>query len=172
MYGGIAVLGAMWLAVASLPAGQADQQFGFGRLATEEEIERVDIDVRYDGKGLPAGTGTYAAGKILYLEQCASCHGSELEGNPEVAGSPLVGEGKTVERYWPYAPPLFDYIRRSMPVSAPGSLSNDQVYSLVAFILGEAGITPKELLVDAESLAQVEMPNRDGFIPDDRPDVP
>ncbi len=71
-----------------------------------------------------------------------------------------------------YAPPLFDYIRRAMPVRAPGSLSNDQVYSLVAFILAEAGITAKEGSLNAASLARVEMPNRDGFIPDDRPDVP
>ena len=170
--GGIVLLGALWLTGASLAEGQADKKFGFGRPASERDISPIDIDVRADGQALPVGSGTYAAGSQLYHEQCASCHGKNLEGVPEVGGTPLLGPGKTVQRYWPYAPPLFDYIRRAMPVRAPGSLSNDQVYSLVAFILAEAGITAKEGSLNAKSLARVQMPNRDGFIPDDRPDVP
>lgn len=168
---GIVLLGALWLAVTSLAEGQAGKKFGFGRPASEEHIAAINIDVRADGQGLPVGSGTYEAGSQLYREQCASCHGHTLEGVPEVGGTPLLGPGKTVQRYWPYAPPLFDYIRRAMPVRAPGSLSNDQVYSLVAFILAKAGITTQEGSLNAESLASIEMPNRDGFVPDDRPDV-
>jgi hypothetical protein len=77
----------------------------------------------------------------------------------------------TVESYWPYATTLFDYVRRAMPFQAPGSLSNDEVYAVSAYILGEAKIIDKATVLDAQSLPKVQMPNRDGFIPDPRPEV-
>jgi len=76
----------------------------------------------------------------------------------------------TVESYWPYATTLFDYIRRAMPFSAPGSLSNDEVYAVTAYILAEDKIIDKTTVIDAETLPKVQMPNRDGFIPDPRPE--
>ena len=77
----------------------------------------------------------------------------------------------TVESFWPYATTLFDYIRRAMPFQAPGSLSNDEIYAVSAYILGEAKIIDKATVLDAQSLPKVQMPNRDGFIPDPRPEV-
>jgi len=150
---------------------ETPEAFGFGRSATKAELAVVDSDVRYDGLGLPEGSGTYEQGMAVYKDQCESCHGTNLQGNPEVAGNPLVGPGKTIEKYWPYAPTLFDYIRRSMPLYAPRSLSDTEVYGLVAFILGKAGVISKQRVLDARALAEVRMPNQDGFVPDPRPDV-
>lgn len=152
------------------PAARADG-YGLGRPAGPEDIAPIDLDVRHDGLGLPPGSGSYARGLALYAARCAQCHGAHLEGRPGVGGSPLLGTGKTVQRYWPYAPPLFGYVRRSMPLNAPESLTNDEVYSVVAFILAEAGIFAKTRRLDAAALSAVKMPNRAGFVPDDRPDV-
>src|SRR6201996_3055532 len=162
------------------PGGSA---YPFGTPATNADIEAWDKDVRTDGKGLPAGNGTYKAGAQIYGEQCASCHAPKLEGVrdanlPQGGGPALIG-GRgtlntpkfkiTVESYWPYASTLFDYITRAMPYTAPGSLKPDEVYSLVAFILGEGNIVGKNAVMDAKSLPKVQMPNKDGFYPDDRP---
>ena len=100
---------------------------------------------------------------------CALCHGDKLQGNPTagIGGDKLIGGRgtltsatpvKTVESYWPYATTLFDYVKRSMPFTAPGSLSNEQVYNVVAYILGEANIVPKNAALDAKSLPGVQMP--------------
>jgi S-disulfanyl-L-cysteine oxidoreductase SoxD len=91
----------------------------------------------------------------------ASARGTLASTNPVV----------TVESYWPYATTLFDYIRRAMPFSSPGSLSNDEVYAVTAYILGEGKIVDKTTVIDAETLPKVQMPNRDGFIPDPRPEL-
>ena len=158
-------------------------QYPFGTPATKAEIEAWDKDVRPDGMGLPAGSGTYKAGAQIYGEQCASCHGDKLQGIrdpnlPQGGGPALIG-GRgtlntpnfkiTVESYWPYATTLYDYVLRAMPYTAPGSLKPDEVYSLVAFILGEGNIIDKKTAMDAKSLAKVRMPNRDNFFPDNRP---
>lgn len=114
------------------------------------------------------------------MAQCAACHGEQLEGIPELGGDKLIGGRdslaggspvKTVESYWPYATTLFDYVKRAMPLVAPGSLSDDEVYAVSAFILAEAGIIGRDQLIDATTLPEVLMPNRDGFVPDPRPDV-
>jgi S-disulfanyl-L-cysteine oxidoreductase SoxD len=158
-------------------------QYPFGTPATKAEIEAWDKDVRPDGMGLPAGSGTYKAGAQLYGEQCASCHGDKLQGirdpNLPQGGGPALISGRgtlntpnfkiTVESYWPYATTLYDYVLRAMPYTAPGSLKPDEVYSLVAFILGESNIIDKKTAMDAKSLAKVRMPNRDNFFPDNRP---
>jgi hypothetical protein len=174
-----------------IPLSASGQQNGypggadlpFGTPATKAEIEAWDKDVRPDGMGLPAGSGTYKAGQQIYAEQCASCHGAKLEGIrdpnlPQGGGPALVG-GRgtlntthfkiTVESYWPYAGTLFDYITRAMPYTAPGSLKPDEVYSLVAFILGEGNVIGKNTVMDAKALPKVQMPNRDGFFLDNRP---
>jgi S-disulfanyl-L-cysteine oxidoreductase SoxD len=154
--------------------------YDFGSTPTEEEIAAIDIDAMPDGRGLPPGSGTHEQGKEVYMAQCAGCHGEQLEGIAELGGDKLIGGRgslasgspiKTVESYWPYAPTVFDYIKRAMPLPAPGSLSDDEVYALTAFILAEADIIDRDETMDAQTLPEVEMPNRGGFVPDPRPDV-
>ena len=124
----------------------------------------------------------YEDGKKVYAESCAACHGEKLEGLPPpgAGGDKLIGGRgslasaapvKTVESYWPYASTLFDYVKRAMPFNAPGNLTDDQVYAVTAYILGEANIVPKTAVMDAASLPKVEMPNRKGFVPDPRPEI-
>ena len=154
--------------------------YDFGSTPTEEEIAAIDIDAMPDGRGLPPGSGTYDQGRDVYMAQCAGCHGEDLQGITELGGDRLIGGRgslaggspiKTVESYWPYASTLFDYIKRAMPLPAPGSLSDGEVYALTAFILAEANIIDQDQVMDASTLPEVEMPNRAGFIPDPRPDV-
>lgn len=146
--------------------------YDFGRPATPGEIALWDIDVRPDGKGLPPGNGTVAQGKQLFADNCAACHGDNGVGGikDRLAGGQgtLASEApvKTVGSYWPYATTLYDYIHRAMPYQAPGSLSNDDYYSLAAYILSLNGILPDDGKLDRESLPKIKMPNRDGFVPD------
>jgi len=151
--------------------------FGFGKPATPQEIALLDIDVRPDGKGLPQGSGTVLAGKAIYAAKCAACHGKTGVEGPnnrlvsitenEAAGTENSKE-KTIGNYWPYATTLFDYIRRAMPFNAPGSLTNEEVYALTAFLLNANKIIPAEATINAETLPKVVMPAQKLFIPDDR----
>lgn len=154
--------------------------YDFGTTATAEEIAAIDIDAMPDGRGMPPGSGTYDQGKEVYTTNCLACHAADLTGVAEVGAAALIGgrgsltsdaPSKTIESYWPYASTVFDYVKRAMPFNAPGSLTDDEVYSVVAYILGEANIVDKTATLDAASLAKVEMPNKDGFIADPRPDV-
>lgn len=157
--------------------------YPFGTPATQADIGAWNVDVRPDGTGLPPGSGTFEEGQRLFAERCAVCHGQNLEGisNPNLpqGGGPALIGGRgtlntpkfnmTVESYWPYASTLYDYILRAMPYTAPSSLKPDEVYSLVAFILGRANIIDTKTVMDAKSLPKVQMPNRNGFYPDNRP---
>lgn len=158
------------------------ERFGIGRPATEAEIAAIDIDVM-PGGGFPAGSGSFAEGEALYAEACAACHGEDLGGIKELGAPRLIGGRgslasdapvKTIESYWPHASTVFDYIKRAMPMNAPGSLSDDEVYAVSAYILGKAGITgtEAEAALDAESMAAIEMPNAGGFVPDPRDGTP
>jgi len=170
---GLAVALIAWGAVAG-----ADQRYSFGRAPTPAELAGWNDDVRGDGQGLPAGKGSVAQGTLIYDAKCASCHGDFGEGNGRM---PLLAGGRgsltadrpvpTVGSYWPYAPTLFDYIRRAMPFSSPESLSNDEVYAVTAYVLNMNDIVPKSAVLDANSLAAIVMPNRNGFVRDPRPDV-
>jgi mono/diheme cytochrome c family protein len=159
--------------------------FQFGQPATEQDIAAIAIAIPTDGKGLPPGRGDYARGKQVYETACAACHGADLMGVANIPNMPtgaslrlIGGHGTltspnavaTVESYWPYATTLFDYIRRAMPFTVPGSLSADEIYAVCAYILAEAKIIDKATVLDAQTLPRVEMPNRDGFIPDPRPE--
>lgn len=126
-----------------------------------------------DGRDLPPGSGTVMDGNKVYTAQCAGCHGAKLEGQigPALIGGRGTlaadsGKGpplKTVESYWPYATTLFDYIKRAMPFTMPGSLSNNDVYAVAAYILNQAHIVPDDATMSKETLPKVEMPNRNGF---------
>src|ERR1700720_3573800 len=144
--------------------------YDFGRPATPDEIQLWDIDVRPDGKGLPDGSGTAAHGKAVYAENCEACHGPNGQGGIKdrlVGGQGTLASDnpiKTVGSYWPYATTLFDYIRRAMPLNRSKSLSNDEVYSAVAYLLNLNGIVPDDAAMNAQTLPKVMMPNRDGFV--------
>jgi mono/diheme cytochrome c family protein len=163
-------------------------RFGVGHLATAAEIAAWDVDVVPDGHGLPPGSGTPTQGAAVFAAKCAACHGPAGEGQVGAppagyaAAPKLVGRDprdgfpfgqdpklvKTVGNYWPYATTVFDYIRRTMPVTAPGSLTNSEVYAVVAFLLAQNEIIGKNAVMDSASLAAVKMPAHDRFVPDDR----
>jgi len=155
-------------------------RLALGATPSDSLVHAWDIDVNPAGVGLPPGSGTAAQGAVVFAARCASCHGPHGEG---VAPSPpLVGreprEGfpfgkdpkyvKTVGNYWPYATTIFDYVRRAMPQLTPGALSSDELYDVVAFILAENEIIPKDAVMDAKTLPAVKMPARDRFVVDDR----
>ena len=144
---------------------------GLGRVATPDEIGSWDVSIGPDGAGLPPGRGTPKQGETVFAEKCVACHGEKGAGKPNdqlVGGrGSLSGEQapvKTVGSFWPYATTLFDYVRRAMPLNAPKSLSDDEVYAVSAYILQLNGIIGEADAMDAQTLPQVQMPNRDGFI--------
>jgi len=173
------VLGTLVLSLLVASSAWAEDGYGLGRTATAEEIAGWDIDVRPDGIGLPEGQGNVETGEEVYMERCAHCHGEFGYGGgsryPELVGGEdtLTSEDprKTIGSYWPYASTLFDYIKRAMPFGEAQTLSNDEVYSLTAFLLNLNGIVEEDIEMNAGTLSKVVMPNVDGFIDDNRPDV-
>jgi len=164
-------------ALACTTSAHAQNPYGIGRPATPAEIAGWNIDIDRYGNNLPTGSGSVSHGHEVFDQQCAACHGTKGEGG---VGDQLVGgQGtlatekpvRTVGSYWPYAPTLFDYIRRAMPQNAPQSLSNDDVYAVSAYILNLNGLLPAEATLDAKTLSAIKMPNRVMFVGDPRPDV-
>lgn len=154
---------------------QLPVSFGFGRPATKAEIDRWDIDIRPDGKGLPAGSGLAAKGKIIFDVKCVACHGAGGIGGPNGSLVTITAAGdkdkrpeKTIGNYWPYATTVFDYIRRAMPFNQPGSLTNEEVYHLTAYLLNANKLIDEKTVIDAKSLPKVIMPAQKLFVPDDR----
>lgn len=161
----------------------APASYGLGTAASVSEIAALNTDASPSGAGLPAGHGDAAKGAVLYQAQCATCHGANGEGaagnppGPQLVGrEPREGFGfgndpklvRTVGNYWPEATTIFDYIKRTMPLSAPGSLSDDDVYSLTAHLLVRNEILPAGATLDSASLMAVRMPGKDHFVPDNR----
>jgi len=181
------VLGTVFLAAALAAAQTAPKRFGIGSPATPEQIAALDIDVRPDGAGLPPGGGTAREGAGVYAQKCAACHGANGEGG---TADPLVGaepkdtlpfgpdyerwrSGRpdvpfTIGNYWPYATTVFDYVRRAMPATAPGSLTADETYALTAWLLARNGIIAEAAVMNAATLPGVRMPARARFVRDNR----
>ena len=136
------------------------------------EIKLWDIDVSPNGAGLPEGSGSVAHGKSVYQSNCEACHGDKGVGGIKDRLAGGVGTLatdmpiKTVGSYWPYSTTLFDYIRRAMPYTSPGLLNADDAYAVAAYILYLNGIVREDGQLDRATLPKVQMPNRDGFIPE------
>ena len=164
--------------LSSATTGLPAEHYNIGHAVAPEQIATWNIDVSGDGEGLPAGHGTVTEGRALFAATCAACHGDKGQGG--IADVLVGGRGtlattkplKTIGSFWPYAPTIFDYVNRAMPFNAPQSLDPDQVYAVTAYLLFLNGIVPEETTLDAATLAKVEMPNRNGFTRDPRPDVP
>jgi len=146
------------------------QHPNLGRALTPEEISKLDITVAPDGNGLPPGSGSVSAGAKVYGEKCQSCHGPKGQGGPQdqlTGGVGTIASAKPVKTpvsYCPSATTIFDYVRRAMPLQTPQSLTDDEAYAVTAYILSIDGVVPQDAVLDAKSLPQVKMPNRDGFV--------
>ena len=169
----------MATAIATLTAAPAmAEKLGLGRAATDAEVAAWDLDVFPDGSNLPEGSGDVLTGETVFSENCASCHGEFAEGVdnwPKLAGGEdsLADEDplKTVGSYWPYLSTTFDYVRRSMPFGSAQTLSDDDVYAIVAYILYSNYLVEEDFTLSKETFTDVVMPNADGFIIDDRPET-
>ncbi|MDH4108575.1 MAG: c-type cytochrome [Gammaproteobacteria bacterium] len=154
-----------------LPAAASAQDGpGLGEPLTAEQVAALDFVVMPDGSGLPDGSGDARTGAELYRQHCLACHGEN--GRDGVSDALAGGHGtiegpvpeKTVGSYWPYATTVFDYIRRAMPYQEPGSLSEDEVYALTAYLLYLNEIVDEDQVLDRATLPAVRMPNRDNFV--------
>ncbi|MGI9490248.1 MAG: c-type cytochrome [Geminicoccaceae bacterium] len=171
-------LAAMALLVSATVAGKA-MAANYGTPVSEADLATWDIDISTStGDGLPDGQGTVAEGAVIFEEKCVACHGENADGG-SMYGSMVGGIGSMTEpkrkltpgSMYPFAPILFDYVRRAMPMDAPQSLTDDEVYALTAFIYNLNGLVPDDATVNADALKAIKMSNRDGFTVDDRPDV-
>lgn len=173
----LAALAASWV-----PAYAGMTFPGVGRAATPAEIAAWDIDVRPDFKGLPPGSGSVKTGQGIWESKCASCHGTFGESN-EVF-TPLVGGttaddirtghvkalkspdvARTTLMKLATLSTLWDYIRRAMPWNAPKSLTTDEVYAVVAYLLNLGDILPDDFVLSDKNIAEVQqrLPNRNGM---------
>jgi cytochrome c len=172
------VLSFVVVAVAAEQAGQAQQQAqtqkpptrgpsGLGRPPTQAELRAWDLSISPDGTELPPGSGNPTTGALVFTQRgCAACHGPTGKEGP---GPVLVGGEATLStnyfplKYWPYAPPLWDFINRAMPYDKPGVLTPDEVYSLLAYLLYKNDIIKENEVMDAKTLAKVQMPQRAAY---------
>lgn len=169
---GILITGIFSFSAITALAKDNQLKIKLGKEISPKTLAAIDLSITPDGKNLPKGSGTPDQGAKVYAAKCASCHGVDAKGGKGLA-DPLVGgigslntkkPLKTVGSYWPYATTLFDYTRRSMPLDAPRSLSNNNVYAVSAYILYLNGIIKKDHVLDEKTLPQVKMPNRNGFV--------
>jgi cytochrome c len=149
----------------------AQQSPNLGKPISSEDLASWDISIGPDGAGLPPGSGTVKQGEAVFMAKCQACHGEKGAGTPNdrlVGGQgSLPGDKpavKTIGSYWPYATTLFDYIRRAMPFNESKSLTSDEVYGVVAYLLNLNGVIPESETMNAQSLTKVTMPNREGFV--------
>lgn len=168
-------LAGAFLCLAAPLALAAQEGPRLGAPASASDIAAWSLDAFPDGRGLPSGKGNAVAGAAVYERHCVACHGAKGTGG---SGGELVGgkhglkdasPDKTIGNYWPYATTLFDFVRRAMPLNAPGSLSDDEVYAVCAYLLYLEGIVPENAEMNAATLPRLEMPNRAGFVRIDAP---
>ena len=156
----LAAVAALTLAFGAATAVAADRP-GLGKPVTEADLALWDISVGPDGAGLPPGSGTPTQGAVVFAEKCELCHGKAGQNGPSAA---LAGPQRTIATYVPHATTIFDFTRRAMPWPQPKSLTNDEVYAVTAYILALNKIIGDNDVMNAETLAKVQMPNRDGFV--------
>lgn len=165
------------LTVSALAAPAMAERLGLGRAALPEEISAWDVAVLPDGQGLRPGSGDVATGEEVFAANCAMCHGEFAEGLdswPVLAG----GDGtlrdvrpvKTIGSYWPHLSTVYDYIHRSMPFGAAQTLSVDETYAITAFLLYSNGLVEDDFVLSDKNFTEIQLPNADGFYPDDRPE--
>jgi S-disulfanyl-L-cysteine oxidoreductase SoxD len=140
-----------------------------GRPVSQTDLAQWNINILPDGTNLPPGNGTAAEGAKIYAAKCAFCHGDKGQGGHAVrlVGGPpkaSLDGGKTIANYWPYATTLFDFVRRAMPFTQPRSLTDQEVYSLVAYLLAENKLIGEKDEINSTTLPKVRMPNRDNFV--------
>jgi len=158
------------LSFVSLSQDSQRQSIGLGTAITESQLQDFDLIAPPDGSGYPDGSGTAFQGREVFEARCAACHainGEGTSGNTRLVGGNIHSEGnpiRTVGSYWPHASTLFDYVRRAMPADAPKSLSNVEVYQVTAYVLYLNGIIDQYKILNRESLVDIQMPNKDGFI--------
>lgn len=162
----------------TVPAPVIDSAYGIGRPALEEELAAWNVDVLPDGRGLPEGRGDVFKGEEVFVEKCAACHGDFAEG---VGNWPVLAGGfdtlgykdpvKTVGSYWPHLSTAWDYINRSMPFGEAGTLTADETYAIVAYIMYSNDMVDDNFELSRENFTDVEMYNSDGFVVDDRPEL-
>jgi S-disulfanyl-L-cysteine oxidoreductase SoxD len=157
------------LALTGYTWSEAQETPHLGRPATPAEIAAWDLSIPPDGTGLPPGSGTPEQGAVVYTQKCQSCHGEQGAGKPNdqlVGGQGTLTSNspvRTIGSYWPYATTVFDYIRRAMPYTESKSLTNEEVYAVTAYLLHLNGLIGAQDVMNAHTLPQVKMPNRDNF---------
>ena len=172
------------LAFAAVSAVSAQTKYpNIGREATKAEVAAWDIDVRPDFKGLPKGSGTTARGQEIWEGRCASCHGTFGESNevftPIVGGTTKddIKTGRVASLTSEKQPQrttlmkvatvstLWDYIHRAMPWNAPRTLTVDDTYAVLGYVLSMAEIVPEDFTLSDQNIAEVQklMPNRNGM---------
>ena len=186
------LVGAVFVGLSQIGWAQSPT-YGVGRAPTAEEVKAWDIAISPTGKELPPGHGSAKEGAQVYVQKgCAGCHGPAGAGGraptlirrqgetagaattnsaPAMAGmqmgtpclAPCVNDANVMAHHSPYATVMWDYINRGMPINKEGTLTPDEVYSLVAFLLYRNGVIKEDAVLDAQSLPKVQMPNRDGF---------
>jgi cytochrome c len=167
-----------------------NKKIEYGRVPTAKEYEEWNTDIMANGEGLPEGEGSVEDGEEIYDSKCVMCHGDFGSGG---GGYPSLSKGNAYElhdtltnqrikpdtdgpvrvfgTYWPQASTLWWYIKDAMPHPMTDSLTDDQVYSLVAYILNinefeiDGEEVDDEYVLNREKFLKIKMPNANGFEP-------